>query len=153
MVGPALDECARIWETIARAQLELIPHSAEGYVAGDAALRVWAPEKVLWLQEDAMSLLSPALYRDHVLPVDDRLSNLFPCVAFHLHGSALWAIEDLVKLPGVDAIELNLEAANCDVQGTFAGWKKIQAHKPVILWRMYGDDFDDWFDRVHREFS
>lgn len=153
LVAPALDECARIWEAIARAQQELIPHSAEGYVAGDAALRVWAPEKVLWLQEDAMSLLSPALYRDYVLPVDDRLSRLFPCVAFHLHGSALWAIDDLVQLPGVDVMELNLEAANCDVPGTFAGWHKIQAHKPVIMWRMYGADFDDWFDRVRREFA
>ena len=153
LVGPALDECARIWETIAQAQLALIPHSAAGYLAGDAALRVSAPDKVLWLQEDAMSLLSPPLYRDYILPVDDRLSNMFPCVAFHLHGSALWAIDDLVKLSGVDVIELNLEAANCDVEGTFAGWKQIQVHKPVIMWRMFGEDFDAWFARVRREFS
>ena len=100
-----------------------------------------------------MSLLSPSLYRQYVLPIDDRLSKTFPCIAFHLHGSALWAIDDLIKLPGIDVIELNLEAANCDIEGTFAGWKKIQAHKPVIIWRLYADAFDSWLERVRREFS
>ncbi|MDO8302967.1 MAG: hypothetical protein Q7T18_06985 [Sedimentisphaerales bacterium] len=152
LVVSALEQCARIWEEIARAQLEIIPHSSEGYMAGDAALRTWAPDKVLWLQEDAMSLLSPSLYREYILPIDDRLSQAFPCIAFHLHGSALWAIDDLVKLKGIDVIELNLEAANCDIEGTISGWKKIQAHKPVIMWRMYGDDLSSWLERIRREF-
>ena len=77
---------------------------------------------------------------------------MFPCVVYHLHGSALWAIDDLVQLPGVAVIELNLEAANCDVEGTFAGWKKIQKHKPLIMWRACGDDFSAWLARVRKEF-
>jgi hypothetical protein len=153
LVVSALEQCARIWEDIGRAQLEVIPQSSEGYVGGDAAMHTWAPDKLIWLQEDAMSLLSPSLYREFILPIDDRLSRVFPCTAFHLHGSALWAIDDLVKLPGIDVIELNLEAARCDIEGTFAGWKKIQAHKPVVMWRMYGDDFSSWLERVLREFS
>jgi len=153
LVVPALEQCARIWEEIARAQLEAIPQSSDGYMAGDAALRTWAPDKVLWLQEDALTLLSPSLYRKYLLPIDDRLSRMFPCIAFHLHGSALWAIDDLVRLPGINVMELNLEAAKCDVEGTFAGWKKIQAHKPVVIWRMYGNDLSSWLERVQREFS
>jgi hypothetical protein len=57
-----------------------------------------------------------------------------------------------VNLPGVDVIELNLETAFCDLDGTFQGWKKIRAVKPVILWRVYADDFPDWLARVLREF-
>ena len=148
-----LESCAAIWAEVAKLQLELIPESQEGYVAGDAALRCWAPDKLLWLQEDAMSLLSPRLYRQYVLPIDRKLSEMFPCVVYHLHGSALWAIDDLIGLPGVRVIELNLEAAACDVEGTWAGWKRIQEHKPVILWRTYGDDFLPWLERVRREFS
>jgi hypothetical protein len=147
----ALDHCAEIWTEIGRAQLELIPESGEGYVAGDAALRSWAPGKLVWLQEDAMSLMSPSLYRDLLLPVDRRLASEFPCTAYHLHGSALWAIDQVLALPGVDVVELNLEAAACDVEGTFAGWRKIQASKPLVIWRMYGEGFRPWLASVLAE--
>jgi len=152
-VDRVLDECAAIWIETARLQHELIPDSQEGYVAGDAALRCWAPGKLLWLQEDAMSLLSPEIYRRHILRLDRKLSDMFPCVVYHLHGSALWAIDDLIQLPGVRVIELNLEVGTCDVPGTWAGWKKIQQHKPVIIWRTYGDDLLPWLKKVRQEFS
>jgi hypothetical protein len=150
-VQQAIEQAARLWSELAAAQLTRIPESSRGYVAGAAALRTWAPQRVLWLQEDAMSLLSPQLYRKHFLGTDRRLSDAFPCVAFHLHGSALWAIGDLVQLPGLDVIELNLDDAACDVEATFAGWRAIQRHKPVILWRMYGPDFEPWLARVLAE--
>jgi len=150
-VEAALELCAGIWEEIGRAQLELIPQSRHGYIALDGALRSWAPDKLLWLQEDAMALLSPDLYRTHVLPLDRRLSDSFRCVAFHLHGSALWAIDELVQVPGIDVLELNLEDAMCDVEGTFAGWKKIQERKPVVVWRKYGSDFGPWLERIYRD--
>ena len=152
IVMPSMHQAARLWSEVAKAQLAEIPESGSGYVAGDAALRVWAPEKVLWLQEDAISILSPRLFRDYILPIDRGLSDAFPCIAYHLHGTALWAIDGVASLPGVDAIELNLETAFCDLEGTFEGWKKIQAVKPVILWRAYADDYPGWLARVLREF-
>ena len=151
-IRPALDHCAVIWREMARAQLDMIPPSDEGYLALESALRAWAPERLLWLQEDAMALLSPKLYREFVLPLDMQLSAQFPCIAFHLHGTALWAVDSLVQVPGINAIELNLEAAFCDVPGTLAGWKKIQAHKPLVIWRAYADDFPAWLDGVLRDF-
>jgi hypothetical protein len=152
LAARGLEYGARIWQEIAKAQLEHIPQSSDGYFALDAALRAWGPDKLLWLQEDAMSLLSPTLYRKYVWPIDARLSSMFPCIAFHLHGTALWALDDIIQLPDVDIIELNLEAALCDLEGTFAGWKKIQAKKPLVIWRMYTDDFSSWLARVVREF-
>jgi len=152
LVRPALHQCARIWREVAQAQLELIPPSSEGYIALEWVLRAWAPEKLLWLQEDAMALLSPKLYRDFVLPIDKELSALFPCVVFHLHSTALWAIDELVHVPGIDVLELNLEDAVCDEAGTFAGWKKIQEHKPLVMWRIYNEGFPAWLARVFQEF-
>jgi hypothetical protein len=152
LVRAALRQCARLWREVAQAQLDLIPPSAQGYTALESALRAWAPERLLWLQEDAMALLSPTLYREFVLPIDTELSSLFPCVAFHLHGTALWAINELVQVPGIDVLELNLEAVMCNEPGTFAGWKKIQEHKPLVIWRLYGEDFGPWLARILREF-
>jgi hypothetical protein len=151
-IRPALEQCAAIWCEMAQAQLALIPTSSEGYIALESSLRAWAPERLLWLQEDAMALLSPTLYSTFVLPVDGHLASLFPAVAFHLHGNALWAIEDLIHIPDIDILELNLEAALCDVPGTFAGWKRIQQHKPLVMWRLYDKDFPRWLERVQREF-
>jgi hypothetical protein len=151
LVVTALHQCARIWREVAQAQLDLIPPSSEGYIALDSALRAWAPDKLLWLQEDAMALLSPKLYRDFVLPIDKDLSTSFPCVAFHLHGTALWAIDELVQVSGIDVMELNLEAVMCDEVGTFAGWKKIVEHKPLVIWRTPGDDFPCWLARIFRD--
>ena len=143
--------CADTWLEIGKAQLALIPESAHGYLAGDAALRTWAPDKILWLQEDAMAVLSPDLYREFFLPLDRRIAAAVPCVAFHLHGSALWAVDALVEVEDLDVIELNFEDAACDVDGTFAGWKKIRARKPLVIWRKYADDFPVWLDRVLAE--
>ena len=152
-VAVNLDEAARLWEELGTAQLARLPEPAAGCVAGAAALRCWAPHKTLWLQEDAMTILSPGLFTEWILPVDRRLSESFPGLVFHLHGSALWAIDSLVASRDVGVIELNLEDANCDLEGTFAGWRRIQRHKPVIAWRKFGPDFVAWLDRVLSELA
>ena len=149
----AIELCAKVWIEVGQAQLALVPQSDVGYMAGSHGLRTWAPDKVIWLQEDAMAVLSPDLYREFFLPVDRRIAGEFPCTAFHLHGSALWAIDELVEVPEIDVLELNLEAAYCDVEGTFAGWKKIHAHKPLVMVLSDEEDFWSWLDRVLAEFS
>lgn len=151
VIRKALEMCVNVHMETGKAQLALIPDSDLGYMAGDAALRLWAPEKIVWLQEDAMASLSPSLYTEFIYPLDKRMSMEYPCTAFHLHGSALWAIGDLLRIPQINVIELNLEDAFCDVEGTFAGWKKIQVHKPLIIWRMYGENFESWLGRVLNE--
>jgi hypothetical protein len=152
LVRPALHQCARIWREAAQAQLDLIPPSSGGYIALEWVLRTWAPDKLIWLQEDAMALLSPKLYRDFVLPIDMELSSLFPCVAFHMHSTALWAIDELVQVPGINVLELNMEDAVCDEPGTFTGWHKIQEHKPLVMWRTYDAGLPAFLARVFREF-
>ena len=150
----AAELCADVWIEVAEAQLQLIPDSATGYMGGASGLRSWTPDKVAWLQEDAMALLSPRFYRNYILPLDRRIANEFPYAAFHLHGSALWAIDDLVSAPELDVIELNYESAQCDIEGTFAGWKKIQQQKPLIMWKEFDDaSFWTWLDWVSEEFS
>jgi hypothetical protein len=149
----AINLCAEVWIEVGKAQLALIPESKEGYVAGEHGLRTWAPDKVIWLQEDAMALLSPPLYREFFLPVDRYIAGEFPCLAFHLHNSALWAIEELVGVPEINVLELNLDdIGHSDVEGTFRGWKKIQAHKPLVMWWSYEEGFWSLLKRVLEEF-
>lgn len=149
----AIDLCAEVWIDVGKAQLGLIPSCDEGYVAGDYGLKTWAPDKVIWLQEDAMALLSPQLYREFFLAVDRRIADQFCCSAFHLHDSGLWAVKELAQVPEIDVLELNFEATARDEEGTFAGWKEIQVSKPLVVWRLYEDDFWSWLARVLTELS
>ena len=154
LVRRAAEMCAEVWIEAGKAQLEMVPESSVGYMAGAHGLRSWAPDKLIWLQEDAMALLSPRLFRDVILPLDREIASEFPCVAFHLHGSALWAVEDLVDAPELNVIELNYESAQTDEEGTFTGWHKIHERKPLVIWKEFnGDEFWPWLDRVAAEFE
>lgn len=148
----AVKKCADAFIEIGKEQLKLIPESDDGYMDGDRGFRVWSPDKMIWLQEDAMALLSPKIYREFIFQEDRRICSEFGGTAFHLHGSALWAVDDLVSAPEIDVIEMNLEAANCDIEGTFEGWRKIVVKKPLIIWRLYQDDFWLWLDRILKEY-
>ena len=154
LVRRAAELCAEVWIEVGKAQLDMVPVSSVGYMAGAHGLRSWAPDKLIWLQEDAMALLSPRLFQDVILPLDRRIASEFPCVAFHLHGSALWAVDDLAGAPELNVIELNYESAQCDVEGTFAGWHAILKRKPLVIWKEFnGEAFWPWLDRVLSEFG
>ena len=144
--------CADLHIAVGKAQLDIIPTSKQGYIAGDAALKGWSPKKQIWLQEDAMALMDPTIYTNIFLPLDKYIADSYPSTIFHMHGTALWGIDELAQVPSIYAIELNLEDASCDVEGTWAGWKKIQQHKPVVIWRVYHDDFEPWLRQILLEF-
>jgi len=148
-----IEDCTNAWIEVAKAQLALIPDSDDGYMDGDRGFRFWAPDRATWLQEDAMALLSPQLYHDFFLPADRRIATEFPAIGFHLHGSALWSVDDLLSIPEMDVIELNFEAARADIDATFAACRKIQSAKPLVVWRQYDADLWPWLDRVTRELS
>lgn len=152
-VQRAAEIVANVHIAVGKAQLALIPDSEDGYIAGDAALKGWSPQRQIWLQEDAMALMDPPTYTNIFLPVDKKIAGSFEDCIFHLHGTALWAIDELVEIPDLYAIELNLEDASCDVPGTHEGWHKIQARKPVVVWRKFGpDSFDEWLKFVLDEY-
>jgi len=50
-------------------------------------------------------------------------------------------------------LELNYDSARCDVEGTFAGWRKIRRRKPLVMWRQFDAEIWPWLDRVLAEFS
>lgn len=124
--------CADVWIEIGQAQLELVPESENGYLVGCSGLRCWMPAKGVWLQDDAVSLLSPRFYDDIFLPQVRRIARQFPCVAFHLHGNILWPVDLLLSVDEIDVLELNYDVGVCKLEQVSAAWKKIQARKPCL---------------------
>lgn len=145
--------CADVWIAMGKAQLALVPDCTSGYVAGCFGLRVWGPDRVIWLQEDAAELLGPDFYREFFSQEDGRIAGEFPWVAFHTHGTALCLVDELLALREVDVVQLSLDGVpSLDVEGVFQAWKKIQRRKPLVVW-MNAADLGFWpsFDRVLEE--
>jgi len=124
---------ADVWIEVGKAQLALVPESDSGYMVGCAGLRCWMPQKGIWLQDDAISLLSPRSYRELFLPQVCRIAAEFPAIAFHLHGNTLWPVDLILSVDGIDVLELNYDAGVCNLGEVIEAWKKVQRHgKPLI---------------------
>jgi hypothetical protein len=143
----AAEACADVWIQVGQAQLALVPESTEGYMAGAQAYRTWAPEKAIWLQDDATALFSPRLYRDLLLPQIERILGQFPCTGFHLHGKIAWGIDLLLSLPKLDVIEFGPDAGQ-GMNQLFPESKRIQEHKKLVFLRWYEADLAGWLGRV-----
>lgn len=126
--------CADVWIEVGKAQLNLVPESENGYIMGCAGLRCWMPEKGIWLQDDAISLLSPRFYEDFFLPQVRRITAEFPAIAFHLHGNVVWPVDLLLMVDEIDVLELNYDVGICDLKQVITAWKKIQEKKPLIAY-------------------
>jgi hypothetical protein len=124
--------CSDMWIEVGKAQLDLVPESENGYMIGCAGLRCWTPEKGVWVQDDAVSVLSPRFYRQYFLPQIRRIAGQFPFVAFHLHGNSLWPVDLILELDEVDVLELNYDVGVCQLEKLIPAWRRIQEHKPCL---------------------
>jgi hypothetical protein len=124
--------CTEVWIETGLVQLDLIPESENGYMVGASGLRVWFPEKGIWLQDDAVAVLSPNSYRRYFLPCVETILKAFSRVAIHLHGTVLWAVDIFLELGGIDVLELSYDLGLCELEVVKAAWEKIQAKKPCI---------------------
>lgn len=152
-VKRTLDLCAEVWVEIEKAQLAIMPESERGYFDGDRGMRFWAPQKPIWLQEDAAALLSPRIYRGFLLPVDRRIAANFSASAFHIHGVTHWMTDDVLSAPKIDVVEIDFDDARTaeDVDRVFAACQRILAQKRLIAYRNYDEGFWPWLDRAIAE--
>ena len=150
----AAEACADVWIQVGKAQLDLIPESMEGYMAGAQAYRMWAPQKAIWLQDDAMASLSPNLYRDVFLPQVRRIAGAFACTGFHMHGKVACGMEQILSqvlsVPELDVMHLSPDSGQ-GMEDLIPHWKRIREHKRLVLMRPYGEDCHCWLGRILTE--
>lgn len=140
--------CADVWIQAGKAQLALVPDSTNGYLAGCAGLRCWMPEKGIWLQDDAISVLSPRFYQRLFVPTVRRIAAEFPALAFHLHGNTLWPVDLLLPLEEIDVFEINYDVGVCDLKKLIPAWRKVQQQKPCLA---FADATLEEFDLIMDE--
>lgn len=75
------------------------------------AFRLWAPGKVIKTQCDASAMISPAMFREFVVPVLTERCAWFDYSMYHLDGTqAIMHVDALLEIDELDAIEWTPQA-------------------------------------------
>jgi hypothetical protein len=127
-----LGELTDLWIGIAAAVLELIPPFHGGYCT---RMKMWAPGKAITPQNDVSTLISPQMYRELVLPWDEKIVSHFPYHAFHMHATEYRQVDVLLKLGQLTAIELTLEhtIGGPALEMVTPAIRRILEKKPLLL--------------------
>lgn len=73
-------------------------------------LGYWAPGRTFMLQEDALGMCSPAVYREIFMALNAAVvKHLGAYVLFHFHSTGFAHCPDVMNIPGLAGIQMNLE--------------------------------------------
>lgn len=97
---------------------------AGGYEIEQLAL--WAPGRIIRMQEDGAAFLSPALYVKYFQDEDERQASAFPYSLIHLHSSSLFLLDFILDVGSLKCIQINKDVGGTDVSGMLPFFKKVQ---------------------------
>ncbi len=131
-VKPLLERITDIWVQVAQAQLSLIPPFAGGY--GWSVQNLWSSQPAGWFQDDAIAYWSPSLYRVYAAPCEMRLSRSMARTGCHLHSSAIFTVDELVEMPDLDVIEMNLDVVGKSIPEMIPTFQRILETSRLYVW-------------------
>ncbi len=92
----------------------------------DAQYQIWAPGPIARMQEDAVAVLSPDLYRRYLKPVDERIARAFPCAFMHLHATSMVVLDHILEIEALRCLEINNDVGGPPVAELVPHLKKVQ---------------------------
>jgi hypothetical protein len=137
-VQRTLSSLTDAWIDTARAQHACIPAFAGGY--SFSVQNLWARQPGGWFQDDSIAFWSPKLYRRFAQPCELRLSTCVPVKGIHLHPAALFVVDDLLALPELDVIEINIDDVGPRARDLIPEFRKILARKRLLIWGAFNHD-------------
>ncbi len=94
----------------------------------------WAPGRTQVIQEDAMGLCSPAMYRDIFMEYNaEVIKHLGPYVLFHLHSTGHKHYKDVLSIPGIAGLEIYMENGGPTLLDLLPVLKEILDKSRLIL--------------------
>lgn len=97
---------------------------AGGYEVEQLAL--WAPGRIIRMQEDGSAFFSPSLYVQHLQREDERQASSFPYSVIHLHSSSLFLLDAILNVESLKCIQINKDVGGMEVSGMLPFFKKVQ---------------------------
>lgn len=118
---------------LVREQQDLTGPFAGGYEIEQFAL--WAPDRIIRMQEDGSAFLSPALYLEHFQEENERQASSFPYSVIHLHSSSLFLLDNILDVESLKCIQINKDVGGTDVDGMLPFFKKVQDRAKKLMIR------------------
>ena len=120
------------WLKVAELQRELSTSFQGGYTVG-SWVGLWAPQPCQYLQDDALALLSPSIYQGILAQYHRDICASTRYSLFHLHPSALYAVEELLKIDNLTVIEVNREMVGPSIEEVLPILKRIHERKALFI--------------------
>lgn len=129
--GDFLARCSELFMEAARRQVGATPRFAGGYVS---SYGIWAPGTVVRTQIDNATMLSPALYRERVLPHDRAVIEQFEFPLIHVHSGCLHVVDALLEVEALRAIQVSIDHPGGPLAAqVMQTLERIVARKPLIV--------------------
>lgn len=94
----------------------------------------WAPGKTIMLQEDALGMCSPSIYRDIFMQFNATIvKHLGPHVLFHFHSTGYKHYTHVMNIPGIAGVEITLETIGPTLQDLVPVFRNILEKSRLIL--------------------
>ena len=126
-----IDGLTRYWIAFGRHLLAHLPRFHGG--TGAFSYCLWLPGEQIWLQEDAVALMSPRLYERFIYPADCRIGEAFEHTVIHLHPTRYIPSRLLAASP-ISALELHIDHDGPRAAALLDHYQTMLAAKPLFVW-------------------
>ena len=127
-----LDACTNIWYQVSDLMIQAFGKFHGGMGVGRR--RAWGKGNCMLYQDDAVSLLSPDLYRDFILPCEDKIFRRWDRTMIHVHSGTLpIALDGLLSLDSLDALEVLIDPTGKSLPELVPVFQQIQKHKALLI--------------------
>jgi len=117
---------------------EVVPPKLGGYTH---IFGYWAPGPTYVIQEDAMGMCSPVLYREVFWPENCRVVERFgDHIVFHVHSTGFDHWRDVLEIPGLAGMELTIESNGPPLLDVVPVLREILERARLILCIDHGFD-------------
>ncbi len=117
---------------ITKAAWERIPLYCGGDY--DAQYQLWAPGPIARLQEDAVAVISPDLYKRYLQPVDRLVASSFDSCFMHLHATSMFVLDCLLEIEEIRCFEINNDVGGPPIAEMVPHFQKVQrAKRPLLI--------------------
>jgi hypothetical protein len=103
----------------------------------DAQYQLWTRGPIIRMQEDAVAVYSPDLYRHFVQPIDRYLAQKFAGSFMHLHSTSMFLLHLILEIEELRCLQVNYEvnSGGPDIPGMIPCFRDIQAAKRALIIR------------------
>ena len=126
-------QCTDALIKLTQKQYEIIEPFHGGYVIEQFCM--WAPDKIVRLQEDLSAVYSPTTYCDLIQAFDRQAAAALPYCLIHLHNSSLFLLDHFLEIQEIDVFQINRDLVGMSTEEMIPYLKKVQDQNRRLLIR------------------